>query len=91
MSVADLVYKACGSPQIETTATGICRTCGNRGSGILFSKWVKDGFTNHDLLHPGDYFPILLDRYTVSVYIRTVGYTRAATIYAGRKWRWLRR
>jgi hypothetical protein len=32
---------------------GQCRACGVPGSGVPFSAWVKDGFTNHDLLHAG--------------------------------------
>lgn len=38
---------------------GICRICGDEANGIRFSDWVKDTFTNHDLLRPGE---IICDR-----------------------------
>lgn len=34
--------------------TGPCRTCGATGMGMSFSKWLKDSFTNHDLLCAGE-------------------------------------
>jgi len=33
---------------------GICRITGVEGVGTPFNNWVKDTFTNHDLLHHGD-------------------------------------
>lgn len=33
---------------------GTCRICGNIGIGQAFGEWVKDTFTNHDMLLPGD-------------------------------------
>ena len=34
---------------------GICRICGEeKGDGIDFDGWVKDTFTNYDLLFPGE-------------------------------------
>ena len=33
---------------------GVCRICGKMGEGEAFSSWVKDTFTNYDLLHPGE-------------------------------------
>jgi hypothetical protein len=32
----------------------ICRICGQPGEGQSFQKWVRDTFTNWDLLHPGE-------------------------------------
>lgn len=31
-----------------------CRICGKPGEGQPFEKWVKDTFTNYDILHPGE-------------------------------------
>jgi hypothetical protein len=33
---------------------GACRTCGQDGTGITFDAWVKDTFTDHDKLKPGE-------------------------------------
>lgn len=32
----------------------ICRICGKEGNGQPFATWVKDTFTNYDLLKPGE-------------------------------------
>lgn len=34
--------------------TGRCRICGVDGDGLSFSEWVRDTFTDHDKLQPGD-------------------------------------
>ncbi len=34
--------------------TGICRICGNEGIGKPFNDWVRDTFTNLDMLVPGE-------------------------------------
>lgn len=34
--------------------TGVCRFCGKESEGQPFEKWVKDTFTDHDKLKPGD-------------------------------------
>jgi hypothetical protein len=47
------IYEAARQPTIEGEVKGICRTCGADSVGILFSSWVKDSFTNHDLLREG--------------------------------------
>lgn len=54
MTVSRIIYKAAGKPDYPRTATGICRLCGDTGEGIPFEAWVKDTFTNRDLLHPGE-------------------------------------
>lgn len=33
---------------------GECRTCGEHGVGMTFREWVRDTFTDHDKLKPGD-------------------------------------
>jgi len=38
----------------ENKMDGICRICGLESSGVDFDSWVKDTFTNYDLLHPGN-------------------------------------
>lgn len=35
-------------------SAGICRICGSVGTGQSFDDWVRDTFTNYDLLHPGE-------------------------------------
>lgn len=54
MTVSRIIYKAAGKPDYPRTATGICRLCGDTGEGIPFDAWIKDTFTNHDLLRPGE-------------------------------------
>ncbi|HEX7313275.1 MAG TPA: hypothetical protein VF297_05115 [Pyrinomonadaceae bacterium] len=48
-----LIYQAAGLPVMTGDATGLCRTCGAEGVGVLFTDWVKEGFTNHDQLRAG--------------------------------------
>jgi hypothetical protein len=48
-----LIYQAAGSPVMPGNVAGVCRACGAEGVGVLFGDWVKEGFTNHDLLRPG--------------------------------------
>ncbi len=31
-----------------------CRICGEQKNGVAFDAWVKDTFTNHDTLNPGE-------------------------------------
>lgn len=33
---------------------GVCRFCGGCGNGVSFKEWVKDTFTDHDKLKPGN-------------------------------------
>jgi hypothetical protein len=41
--------------QRETPDTqGVCRFCGRSNTGIPFDSWVKDTFTDHDKLLPGE-------------------------------------
>lgn len=48
-----LIYYAAGSPPMVVSHQGVCRTCKSFGDGILFRDWVKDTFTDHDKLYPG--------------------------------------
>lgn len=54
-SVSRIIYQCAKTPYGDTyTIGGTCRTCGLVGKGIAFARWVKDTFTDHDKLHPGD-------------------------------------
>lgn len=53
MSAASILHAAAGNPYYPREVEGACRLCGDAGNGIAFDPWVKDTFTNHDLLHPG--------------------------------------
>jgi hypothetical protein len=54
VTVQNAIYRAAGSPMMEGTMQGQCRTCGTQGDGILFSSWVRDTFTDHDKLKSGE-------------------------------------
>jgi hypothetical protein len=54
MTATQTIYAAAGSPPMIGDASGVCRLCGAEGTGQLFDKWVKDGFTNFDLLQGGE-------------------------------------
>ena len=47
------IYEAAGSPEMEGGVEGVCRGCGVAATGLLFERWVKDTFTNHDQLFQG--------------------------------------
>lgn len=49
-----LLWSAAGSPPMSGVVSGHCRLCGSDGIGQEFSAWIKDTFTNHDLLFPGE-------------------------------------
>lgn len=48
------IYRAAGEPPVEWSEPGVCRLCGAEDQGQAFGRWVKDTFTNHDLLCPGE-------------------------------------
>jgi len=54
MTVSHMIYGAAGSPSMIEDAHGVCRLCGSDSRGTPFVKWVKDTFTNYDLLQPGE-------------------------------------
>lgn len=54
MNATRILYQAAGSPPATLTHHGACRMCGGDGDGIAFDAWVRDTFTNHDQLLPGD-------------------------------------
>ena len=50
----EIIYSAAGRPIEYGNTHGICRITGKDGVGLLFDKWVKDTFTDHSYLFPGD-------------------------------------
>lgn len=52
--MSHLLYIAAGSPVYPANAPGMCRVCGTEASGVRFSAWVRDTFTDHDKLKPGE-------------------------------------
>lgn len=54
------LYHAAGSPPVTLYGDdtpmriGMCRLCGVEAEGYPWARWVKDTFTDHDLLGPGD-------------------------------------
>lgn len=53
-SVAALIYAATGSPSIaDPLIDGVCRLCGEEGTGQPWVAWIKDTFTDADKLTPG--------------------------------------
>ncbi len=48
------LWQAAGGIFAVGEMPGVCRTCGNFSAGMRFEKWVKDTFTNFDLLVPGE-------------------------------------
>jgi hypothetical protein len=48
-----LLYDAAGQPEMGGTHPGVCRVCGEQGVGVPFEEWVRNTFTNWDLLVPG--------------------------------------
>lgn len=48
------LHTIAGSPPMPGEMTGTCRVCGQPGTGELFHRWVRDTFTDHDKLRPGD-------------------------------------
>lgn len=49
-----MIYRAAGEPPVETSAQGACRLCGAEDEGQPFRVWVKDTFTDHASLRPGE-------------------------------------
>lgn len=55
MIATHILYGAATPPSSPQSSTGICRICGAEDApGIAFDAWVRDTFTNHDQLRPGD-------------------------------------
>lgn len=53
MSATRLIYATAGAPPMPGHQAGRCRVCGLDGSGEPFRQWVRDTFTDHDKLYPG--------------------------------------
>lgn len=56
MHPCEIIYNAHWMNKTQTPEgiAGVCRITGKQSVGVPFNKWVRDTFTNHDLLHPGD-------------------------------------
>lgn len=54
MHTTHILYRAAGEPLMDGDAAGMCRFCGLSGLGLSFAAWVRDTFTDHDRLLPGD-------------------------------------
>lgn len=54
MHATHILYQAAQPPKGEVSHTGTCRICGEQAQGVPFAAWVRDTFTNHDQLRPGD-------------------------------------
>jgi hypothetical protein len=52
-AVSHSIYAAAGSPTMPGAVRGVCRLCGEEGTGEAFDRWVKDTFTDHDKLKSG--------------------------------------
>lgn len=55
--VTHLIYAAAtaaSEPETERTLTGICRACGEHGTGQKFDDWVKPTFMDFDKLKSGE-------------------------------------
>lgn len=51
--ICETIYKIGAKNKIYGTDKGICRITGEKSSGIVFDKWVRDTFNDHDKLVPG--------------------------------------
>jgi hypothetical protein len=48
------LYQAAGSPPQPGEISGLCRLCSDSGVGLAAMEWIKDTFTDHDKLWPGE-------------------------------------
>lgn len=53
MNACELIYKIGAENKIYGTEKGICRITGEEGEGLIFNKWVRDTFNDHDKIYPG--------------------------------------
>lgn len=49
----EIIFEASRQPLPSGGTQGVCRITGKASFGMPFQKWVKDTFTNHDVLRPG--------------------------------------
>ena len=54
MHPCNLIYNTSGSGTIYGTVPGVCRITGETSEGLPFHKWVRDTFTDHAWLKPGN-------------------------------------
>lgn len=50
----ELLYSIAANNKIYGTVSGTCRITGKEATGIPYTTWVKDTFTDHAFLKPGD-------------------------------------
>jgi hypothetical protein len=50
----ETLYRIAGNGNTYGTTPGTCRITSKQASGIPFNKWVRDTFTDHAHLKPGD-------------------------------------
>jgi hypothetical protein len=50
----ELIYAIGAQGKVYGDTTGTCRITGKVSRGVVFNKWVKDTFTDHAWLKPGD-------------------------------------
>lgn len=48
------LYRLAGAKFSVGNTSGVCRITGQPSTGMPFGDWVKDTFTDHAYLHPGD-------------------------------------
>jgi hypothetical protein len=54
MKVMRILWNAAGQPGGDGNEEGICRICGEAGSGLPFPTWVRNTFTDWDKILPGE-------------------------------------
>lgn len=54
MHPCEIIYRAGAGGKTYGTIPGTCRITGLQSTGLLFHKWVKDTFTDHAWLRPGE-------------------------------------
>lgn len=47
------IYEIGACNKLYGSEKGVCRITGKEGTGLLFDKWVRDTFNDHDYLSPG--------------------------------------
>lgn len=54
MRATTIIWRSAGNKPSGFTTPGTCCTCGEAGTGQLFTDWVKPTFTDLDKLFPGE-------------------------------------
>lgn len=53
MHATSFIWQAAECPEMSGFSSGLCRACGQDGSGLPFEDWVRDTFMDFDKLSPG--------------------------------------